>query len=56
MTLTRAAGVPLAQRVADESLRTVRELLGSARVAAEVLVVDREGEIVARAGRLPPAA
>jgi cobalt-precorrin-5B (C1)-methyltransferase len=56
MTLTRAAGVPLAQRVADEALRTVRELLGSAPVAAEVLVVDREGEIVARAGRLPPAA
>ncbi|MBB4663745.1 cobalt-precorrin-5B (C(1))-methyltransferase [Conexibacter arvalis] len=54
LQLARAAGVPLAQRVADEALRVVRELLGDAPVEAEVLVVDREGEIVAHAGRLSP--
>jgi cobalt-precorrin-5B (C1)-methyltransferase len=52
--LTRDAGVPLAQRVAEEALRVVREQLGTAPVEAEVLVVDREGEIVGRAGRLTP--
>ncbi len=51
--LAVAAGVPLADRIAEESLVVVRRLLGTAPVAAEVLVVDREGEIVARAGRLP---
>lgn len=56
LTLTRAAGVPLAQRVAEESLRQVRDVLGVAPVEAEVLVVDREGEIVARAGQLSSAA
>lgn len=52
--LAVAAGVPLAARIAEESLRVVREVLGGAPVAAEVLVVDREGEIVAHAGRLRP--
>jgi cobalt-precorrin-5B (C1)-methyltransferase len=52
--LTREAGIPLAERVAQEALRVVRELLGAAPVEVEVLVVDREGEIVGRAGRLSP--
>lgn len=55
LQLAQAAGVPLAQRVAEESLRVVRELLGTAPVEAEVLVVDRAGEVVGHAGRLSPA-
>ena len=51
--LAVAAGVPLADRIAERALAVVRGLLGAAPVAAEVLVVDREGEIVGRAGRLP---
>jgi cobalt-precorrin-5B (C1)-methyltransferase len=54
LQLARAAGVPLAQTVAEESLRVVQELLRAAPVEAEVLVVDRAGEIVAHAGRLSP--
>lgn len=54
LQLARAAGVPLAQAVAEQSLRVVQELLGDAPVEAEVLVVDREGEIVGSAGRLRP--
>ena len=54
LELARAAGVPLAQRVAEESLRVVRDVLRGAPVEAEVLVVDRAGEIVAHAGRLSP--
>ena len=54
LQLARAAGVPLAPRVAEEALRVVRELLGHAPVEAEVLVVDREGVVVARAGSLSP--
>lgn len=56
LQLARAAGVPLAQKVAEESLQVIQELLRSAPIEAEVLVVDREGEIVAHAGRLSPAA
>ncbi len=54
LQLARAAGVPLAQTVAEESLRVVQGLLRSAPIEAEVLIVDREGEIVAHAGRLSP--
>ncbi|MDO8213626.1 cobalt-precorrin-5B (C(1))-methyltransferase [Conexibacter sp. CPCC 206217] len=52
--LTRDAGVPLADSVAADALRVVQEQLRGAAVEAEVLVVDREGEVVARAGRLSP--
>ncbi|MDO8189339.1 cobalt-precorrin-5B (C(1))-methyltransferase [Conexibacter sp. JD483] len=52
--LAVAAGVPLAERIAAEALGVVRGVLGTAPVAAEVLVVDREGEIVAHAGRVRP--
>lgn len=44
-----AAGVPLAGRVADLALATVREALRGAPVAVEVLVVDREGAVVGEA-------
>ena len=55
LQLARAADVPLAQRVAERALAVVRELLGSAPVEAEVLVVDREGAIAGHAGRLSRA-
>jgi cobalt-precorrin-5B (C1)-methyltransferase len=47
--LARAAGIPLADRVAVEAYGVVAELLRAAPVAAEVLVVDRTGAIVGRA-------
>jgi cobalt-precorrin-5B (C1)-methyltransferase len=43
------AGPGLAQAVADEALAVVRRVLGSAPVAAEVIVVGRDGAILGRA-------
>ncbi len=45
-----AAGPGLAQAVAEDALAVVRRALGDAPVAAEVIVVDREGQVVGRAG------
>ena len=45
-----AAGPGLAQAVAEDALAVVRRTLGEAPVAAEVIVVDREGQVVGRAG------
>jgi cobalt-precorrin-5B (C1)-methyltransferase len=43
------AGPGLAQVVAEEALAVVRRALRGAPVAAEVIVVDREGQVVGRA-------
>lgn len=50
--LTRAAeaGIPLADAIADRARATVQGVLEEAPVAVEVLVVDRQGTIVGRAG------
>lgn len=47
--LEMAAGTGLAQRVAEAGLGTVRAALGAAPVAADVIVVSRQGEIIAHA-------
>ncbi|HEY4280698.1 MAG TPA: cobalt-precorrin-5B (C(1))-methyltransferase [Conexibacter sp.] len=51
LQLAEAAGVPLADRVAEEALRVVEEIVAVAveQIAVEVLVVDREGAVVGRA-------
>jgi cobalt-precorrin-5B (C1)-methyltransferase len=43
------AGEPLAQAVAERALERVREAAGEA-VACDVVIVDRGGEVIARAG------
>jgi cobalt-precorrin-5B (C1)-methyltransferase len=43
------AGPKLAQAVAEDALATVRRALGTAPVAAEVIVVGRDGAIIGRA-------
>ncbi len=48
--LEMAQGLGLAQRVADAGLKTVREVLKEAPVHADVIIVSRQGEILARAG------
>jgi cobalt-precorrin-5B (C1)-methyltransferase len=48
--LEMAAGTGLAQRVAEAGLATVRAALGGAPVAADVIIVSRQGEIIAHAG------
>jgi cobalt-precorrin-5B (C1)-methyltransferase len=54
LQLAQAAGVPLADAVADEALKVASGLVAGASepIAIEVLVVDREGVVVGRAGRL----
>lgn len=47
--LEMAAGTGLAQRVAEAGLATVRHALGAAPVKADVIVVSRQGEIIAHA-------
>jgi cobalt-precorrin-5B (C1)-methyltransferase len=47
--LEMAAGTDLAQRVAEAGLATVRAALGAAPVAADVIIVSRQGEIIAHA-------
>ncbi len=50
LDLAEADGVDLAGAVAARALATVRETLGDAPVAAEVVAVDRAGRLVARVG------
>jgi cobalt-precorrin-5B (C1)-methyltransferase len=49
LAVLEAAGPPVAQRVAEEAQARVAALLGGAS-QADVVVVDRQGRIVARAG------
>lgn len=51
LELARAAGVPLADRVAEDARAVAVGALAGAPVGVEVLVVDRRGQIV---GRAPP--
>lgn len=44
------AGPGLAERVADQALAQIRETLGSAEIATDVMVVDRQGHLVGHAG------
>lgn len=48
--LDMAGGIDLAQRVARAGLATVRDVLRDAPVAADVIVVSRQGQIIAHAG------
>jgi cobalt-precorrin-5B (C1)-methyltransferase len=50
LQLAMAAGVPLADSVAQGALRTAREVLGDAAVDVDVLVIDRAGAVVGHAG------
>ena len=43
-------GADLAQAVADRALMAVRDLLPADRITSDVIVVDRAGMIIARAG------
>ena len=45
----RDAGLPLADLVAQRALETVRTTLRGAPVEADVVVVDRNGEVIGRA-------
>jgi cobalamin biosynthesis protein CbiD len=47
--LEMASGIDLAQRVARAGLATVREVLKDAPVTADVIIVSRQGEIIAHA-------
>jgi cobalt-precorrin-5B (C1)-methyltransferase len=49
LAVLEMAGTGLAQRVAEAGLATVRAALGAAPVAADVIVVSRQGEIIAHA-------
>ena len=49
----QAAGPKLAEAVAEQALTAVQNILGSAPVSSDVIVVDRAGEIIARAGVRP---
>jgi cobalt-precorrin-5B (C1)-methyltransferase len=51
LELARAAGVPIADAVAAGARRGALGVLGGAPVTVEVLVVDRAGHVVGRAGR-----
>ena len=50
LELARQAGVPLADRVAAGAYEVAAGVLAGAPVALEVLVVDRKGNVVGRAG------
>lgn len=51
LELARQAGVPLADRVADDARAVVLGVTGDAPIEVEVLVVDREGHVVGVAPR-----
>ena len=48
--LAQAAGLPLADAVARAASAEAQRLLGSSAVAADVLIVDRQGQIVGESG------
>jgi cobalt-precorrin-5B (C1)-methyltransferase len=48
--LEMAGGIPLAARVAEAALATVRGVLKGAPVRADVIIVSRQGGIIAHAG------
>jgi cobalt-precorrin-5B (C1)-methyltransferase len=50
LTLTERSGLPLAALVAREARQTAKSVLGAAPVAVNVLVVDREGRVLAETG------
>ena len=50
LDLCTEAGVDLAEAVARRALATIRDTLGEAPVAVEVLAVDRAGAVIARIG------
>jgi cobalt-precorrin-5B (C1)-methyltransferase len=50
LLLATAAGINLAGAVAARALETAKQALGDAPVAVDIVVVDREGKIVGRAG------
>ena len=45
-----ATGPALAQAIADLALERVRQTLGTAPIAADIVIVDRAGTVIARAG------
>jgi cobalt-precorrin-5B (C1)-methyltransferase len=46
--LAEEAGLPLAERVARDAMATAREVLETASIALEVIVIDRAGNLLAR--------
>ncbi|MNF15856.1 hypothetical protein D3C80_2186350 [compost metagenome] len=54
LTIAREAGLPLADRVAALAQRTALDTLDGALVAVEVLVTDRQGNIVGGSGWAGP--
>lgn len=44
------AGPDLAQMIADGGLQTVKDVLGDAPITPDIVVVNRAGEVIARAG------
>ncbi len=50
LKLAEESGVPLAALVAESARRTAKETLGPAPVAVNILVVDRDGKILAETG------
>ena len=50
LALAGDAGLPVAQHVADCARRTAVEALRGANVAVDIVVIDRAGKIIARAG------
>ena len=50
LSLAATANIDLAGRVAARALATAKKALGNAPVAVDILVVDREGTIIGRAG------
>lgn len=51
LQLAMAAGVPLADQVAEGARRVAADVLGDAPVEVDVVVIDRAGELVGRAPR-----
>jgi cobalt-precorrin-5B (C1)-methyltransferase len=51
LQLAQAAGVPLADRVADAARHAAQEVLGTAEIEVDVLVIDRTGRPVGHAPR-----
>ena len=45
-----AGDIDLARRVAQAALATVRSVLKDSPVAADVIIVSRQGDIIAHAG------
>ncbi len=54
LELCREAGVPLGDLVAEQARRSAAAVLRGAPVAVDVVVVDRAGAIVGRAGQAQP--